>query len=164
MFVQPIHISQAQVIPIQKGNYDIFTPKEPSEQSSDYIITPLDTLQAYGNVSFNGFSCEMKRLYKKGKLKIKYSFYGGRLDPKQFSTEHVIPKSKGGQSIQENYVFCNAWQNSERGDKPLVNYIDWKAVGIYLDQFKGVKVGMFNGDEYINQVLNSINEAIKTGR
>ena len=142
----------------------VFTPEEPLIKSQYNIETPLDTLQAYSNVSFCGYSSEMKRLYKKGKLKIKYSFYGGLLNKKEFSTDHIIPVSKGGASKQYNYVFCNAWQNSNRGNFPLEDYIDWKAAGIYFAQFKGVKVGMFNGDEYIKQALNSINEALKTGR
>lgn len=164
MRVNSIQYSQYPLVIKQKCKSDVFTPKEPPEEkNSDYINPSLDTLQAYGNVSFNGYTSEIKRLYKKGKLKIKYSFYGGTLDPKQFSTDHIIPHSKGGKSEQSNYVFCNAWQNSERSNYPIKDFIDWKAAGIYLAQFEGVYVEGFDGDKYIQQVLNSIASALKQG-
>lgn len=133
----------------------------PSTQDiSDSIRVPFSTLQAY-NVNFEGYYCELKRLYRKGLIDIKYSFYGGKLKPKKLSVEHIIPRSKGGKSCQSNYVFCNADQNSARGNNPLEYYIDWEAAGKYLKQFEGVKVGNFNGDEYIKQIVLAIDEAIQ---
>ena len=162
MRVQPIQIFQQSQFLEKPKDLSLFTPKEPQKET--YKQVPLDTLQAYSNVSFDGYTSEIKRLYKRGRLEIKYSFYGGLLDPKQFSTDHIIPISKGGKSQQSNYVFCNAWQNSVRSNYPLEDFIDWESVGMYFEQFRGVRVDGFNGDEYIKQILNSINEAIKSGR
>ena len=124
--------------------------------------------RAYAGVGIQGISfgynCRLKSLYKHGKIKIKYSFYGGKLDPKKVSIEHIIPHSKGGINSQKNYVLCNTDQNFARGNDPIESYLDWTSVGLYLDQFKGVKVAGFDGDEYIKEVLNSLNNAIKTGR
>ena len=145
---------------------NVFIPEEPLiHKSSENIIEKpsLDTLQAYSNVSF-GYSCELKRLVKKGRIKLKYSFYGGKLNPKKVSIEHIIPHSKGGKSCQSNYVLCNKEQNWERGNDPLEGYINWEAAGKYLDQFKGLRVGGFDGDEYVRQILNSIADALRTGR
>lgn len=155
-------ITSAQYVAQTKGD---FSPKnvqtKPSliQDSNDLTRAPLSALQAY-NVNFGGYYCELKRLYKKGLVDIKYSFYGGKLKPKKFSVEHVIPRSKGGKSCQANYVFCNAEQNSARGNSPLEHYIDWEAAGKYLKQFEGIKVGNFNGDEYIKQIISAIDEAI----
>ena len=123
---------------------------------------PLETWQAY-SLNFDGYGCELKSLYKRGLIEIKYSFYGGKLRPKSFSVEHVIPKSKGGKNCQENYVICNRDQNSNRGNSPLDHYINWEAVGIYLKQFEGIKVKGFNGDNYIKSVIAAINEALQKG-
>lgn len=124
--------------------------------------------RAYAGVGVNGvsfgYNCRLKSLYKHGKIKIKYSFYGGKLDPKKVSIEHIIPHSKGGINSQKNYVLCNNDQNFARGNSPIETYLDWTSVGLYLDQFKGIKVAGFDGDEYIKHVLNSINVALKTGR
>ena len=164
MYIQPVHLYQPQCklyhgIEV-KEKVPSFIPQQ-TEQLNNNIS--LDTLQAYGNVSF-GYSCELKRLVKKGKIKLKYSFYGGKLNPKKVSIEHIIPHSKGGKSCQSNYVLCNKEQNWERGNDPLEGYIDWQAAGLYLEQFKGLRVGGFNGDEYVKEVLNSINTALRTGR
>ena len=102
--------------------------------------------------------------HKKGKVKVLWSFYGGKLDKKRVSIEHVIPHSKGGINSQKNYVLCNREQNWARGNDPISSFISWEDVGKYLDQFRGVKVAGFDGDEYIKEILNSLNTAIKTGR
>lgn len=149
-----------------KSKSNVFVQEKPLVyQSSENIIEKpsLDTLQAYSNVSF-GYNCELKRLVKKGKIKLRFSFYGGKLNPKKVSIEHIIPHSKGGKSCQSNYVLCNKEQNWERGNDPLEGYINWEAAGKYLDQFKGLKVGGFDGDEYVKQILNSIADALRTGR
>ena len=162
MRVQPIFYSLSGV-PYIKA---LEKPKDFTsfEYEKKETITPsLDTLQAYSNVSF-GYNCELKRLVKKGRIKLRYSFYGGKLNPKKVSIEHIIPHSKGGKSCQSNYVLCNKEQNWERGNNPIEDYLDWEAAGKYLDQFRGLKIGGFDGDEYIKQVLNSINTALKTGR
>lgn len=152
-----------------KCNYDYDRSLKPLpvpiiEERKDENLkeAPLETLKAY-NLSFEGYSCELKRLYKKGKVKIDYSFYGGPLSKKKVSIEHIIPRSKGGESCQANYVFCNSKQNTERGNNPLINYIDWEAVGIYLKQFEGVRAGGFNGDQYIQDVLGAIRDALRKG-
>jgi hypothetical protein len=159
-----------RISPIQSVNY--FTrPKEicvsnhdkPSLSFNDYPPAPTETLKAYNCVSFEGYNCELKKLYKKGLVKIEWSFYGGKLNPKKFSVEHVIPKSKGGMSNQKNYVFCNRDQNSYRGNDPLQYYIDWDAAAKYLEQFRDIKVNDFDGNKYINDILESIRKAIARG-
>lgn len=115
-----------------------------------------------GGTTF-GYNCRLKSLYKRGKIKIKYSFYGGKLDPKKVSIEHIIPHSKGGINSQKNYVLCNTDQNFVRGNNPIETYLDWTSVGLYLDQFKGVKIAGFDGDQYIKDIMNSLNRALKAG-
>ena len=116
-----------------------------------------------GSVSF-GYSCKLKKLYKANKIKLLYSFYGGKLDKSKVSIEHIIPHSKGGINSQKNYVLCNTDQNFARGNNPIETYLDWKAVGLYLDQFRGVKIAGFDGDQYIKDILNSLSTALKTGK
>ena len=75
-----------------KSKSNVFVQEKPLVyQSSENIIEKpsLDTLQAYSNVSF-GYNCELKRLVKKGKIKLRFSFYGGKLNPKKVSIEHII--------------------------------------------------------------------------
>ena len=147
-----------------KVQYNTSVPKNHIHNKVEESLSdpPVETLQAY-NVSF-GYSCRLKKLYKKGRIKIKYSFYGGLLNKKRCSLDHIIPHSKGGKSCQANYVLCNMEQNWVRGNEPLENYINWENANKYLDQFRGIKLDGFDGDEYIEQVLASINEALRTHR
>lgn len=163
MLIHPIRLYSYPKNIVTKNNYNVFTPKEPPRERTKNITMNLDTLLNYGNVSF-GYNCELKKLIQKGRIKVPYSFYGGKLNVKKLSIEHVIPHSKGGLNEQSNYVMCNKEQNWARGNEPLEDFIDWEAVGKYLEQFRGIKVGNFNGDEYIKQILNSINTALRTGR
>ena len=139
---------------------------------TDYSVSCSDKLReaerAYAGVGVSGlsfgYSCRLKSLYKRNKIKILYSFYGGKLDKSKVSIEHIIPHSKGGINSQKNYVLCNTDQNFARGNDPIETYLDWKAVGLYLDQFRGVKIAGFDGDQYIKDILNSLSTALKTGR
>ena len=70
-------------------------------------------------VSF-GYNNQLKTLYKKGKLPtVQYDISGRKLTKKNVTLDHVIPKSKGGKSIQENYMLATAEFNHLRGNKPL---------------------------------------------
>lgn len=153
---------------IKRGNCD---KKENSREGILYLPDreqQREAERAYAGVGIEGvtfgYNCRLKSLYKKGKIKVLRSFYGGRLDPKKVSIEHIIPHSKGGINSQKNYVLCNTDQNFARGNDPIESYLDWTAVGLYLDQFKGLKVAGFDGDQYIKDILNSLNNALKTGR
>ena len=148
--------------PSVQPNLSIPKNHDNNEIKESLDFPPLETLQAY-NVNF-GYSCKLKTLYKRGKLKVKYSFYGGLLNKKRCSLEHLIPHSKGGKSCQANYVLCNMEQNWVRGNEPLENYLNWEHANRYLDQFRGVRVQDFNGDEYVDQVLRSIHMALATHR
>lgn len=176
MRIQKVNILNPQVYKDQSlgkenvADSAIFTPSVCKEREALHNLIEMKkegtTVPSFSidTVSFTGYPSPLKTLIKKGKVRVKWSFYGGKLDLKQLSTDHIIPHSKGGPDTQANYVFCNAWQNSERSNYPLENHINWEAAGKYLEQFKGVKVGIFDGDKYIQDVLNSIQEALKSGR
>ena len=46
-------------------------------------------------------------------------YTGRRLKEKELSVDHVIPKSKGGDSTWENLVTCDRLLNSQKGSKSL---------------------------------------------
>lgn len=154
-------------------SYPLVIKKEPSSVSGKEVLKNSEEREIFGKalwghdkldlVSF-GYSCKLKTLFKKGIIKVPYSFYGGALSKRKVSIEHVIPRSKGGKSCQSNYVLCNKEQNWARGNDPICSFINWENVWRYLDQFRGVKVDGFDGDEYIKQILSAINEALQTGR
>lgn len=112
------------------------------------------------SISF-GYSHKLKKLYKKGKLPtVVNGFYGGILTTDTVTLEHLKPHSKGGKTVLENLVLATAENNYKRSNKPLQNFINHKAMEGYLNQFKGVRVGNFNGNRYIEKIIKTVKELL----
>jgi hypothetical protein len=114
-------------------------------------------IQATQSTSF-GYSHPLKTMWKKGVISghIKKGFYGERLTMRNISLEHLKPKSQKGETKWHNLVLASNKINNERGDKPLSEYINYKAMGEYLDQFKNIKVKGFDGNKYIATILETV--------
>lgn len=123
------------------------------------IITPIEPNQP----SF-GYHNVIKTLYKKGKLSVKYGFYGDKLTKKNVTLEHLLPISQGGKTELSNLVLASANKNQERGVQPLNKMLKWDCVGKYLEQFRDVKLKDFNGNDYIQKILNTINKLLGENR
>ena len=108
-----------------------------------------------------GYSSPLKTLFKKGKLPVKYGFYGDRLTLKNVSLEHLKPHSKGGKTTLDNLVLASKEKNNLRGDKDIKDFLNIDAMTTYLCQFMGVKRRGFDGDEYIAGILRTIEELTK---
>lgn len=103
----------------------------------------------------------LKTLYKKGKLpSVKVGFYGDELNKKIVTLEHLRCISQGGKTELNNLVLASANKNQERGCRPLEEMLNWEYVGRYLEQFRDVVVGEFNGNVYIQMILKTIKELI----
>lgn len=108
-----------------------------------------------------GYSSPLKTLYLKGELPVKYGFYGDRLNTKNVSLEHLLPRSKGGKTELDNLVLASKEKNNLRGNKPITKFINLEAMQTYINQFKNVKVKDFNGNNYIKGILNTITQLIR---
>lgn len=118
-------------------------------------------VEPVGGVSF-GYQNILKTLYKKGKLSsVKYGFYGDELTKGNVSLEHILPRSRGGDTKLYNLVLASANKNQERAAKPLNEMLNWECVGRYLEQFRHVHVGTFNGNQYIEMILKTIKRVLK---
>lgn len=115
------------------------------------------------NISF-GYSSILKTLYKKGKLPtVQYGFYGEKLTPKNCSLEHLVPHSKGGRTELDNLVLATKKNNSIRGNKSLIPFLDVKNAMKYLNQFIGVKEFGFNGNDYVLSILKTLTKIFEKG-
>lgn len=112
------------------------------------------------SVSF-GYSHKLKTLYKQGKLpSVVKGFYGGVLTADTVTLEHLKPHSQGGKTSLENLVLATANNNHRRGNKPLQEFLDPKAMEEYFAQFKDLKIKNFNGNDYIKKVQKTIERLI----
>jgi hypothetical protein len=110
------------------------------------------------------YSNEIKTLFKKGLLPtVKVDAMGNRLTKKNVTLDHIIPRSKGGKSVTGNYMLAEKKFNNDRGSDPIKQWIDMEGLVAYLNQFINVRVGKFIGNNYIAEVLRTLEKANALG-
>lgn len=110
------------------------------------------------------YSNKLKTLFKKGLLPtVQVDAAGNKLTKKNVTLDHVIPKSKGGKSYTGNYMLATRGFNWERGNDPLVKRATPEGLIKYLAQFIGVRVKGFVGNEYITEILKTLEKANELG-
>ena len=103
-----------------------------------------------------GYSNQLKTLYKKGELPVRYGFYGDRLTQKNVSLEHLKPHSKGGKTELSNLVLASKQKNQARGNADIRNFANKETIAKYLGQFIDVKIKGFDGNKYINGIIKTL--------
>lgn len=113
-------------------------------------------------VSFGSYNSILKTAWKKGKLPtVTKGIYGNILTPDNLSLEHIIPHSLGGATRLNNLMLAEKTANAKRGIKPLMEVISYEQLMDYLKQFIGIKIKRFNGNEYIREILKTIERITK---
>ena len=78
------------------------------------------------------------------------------MSKKNVTLEHLKPHSQGGKSCSENFVLATRQNNNLRGCDDLRKYAKEECIVRYLSQFMGVKLPNFNGDKYIEGILQTL--------
>lgn len=121
-------------------------------------------IQLLNQLNF-GYKSILKTAYQQGLLPtVTKDFYGSPLSKDTVTLDHLLPKSKNGTSKLSNFVLATMKNNSTRGNKPLSNVFNQEAFEQYCEQFKGVKIPFFNGDEYIKQISKTVEKLLKNGK
>lgn len=102
------------------------------------------------------FKSHLKKLYKKGKIKIDYGLYGEKLTPKNVTDEHLLPRSLGGTNELSNIALATKQANWRRGNEPIEYFLTFEMLRNYCKQFKGLKLPDFDGDEYVKGIIKTI--------
>ena len=110
------------------------------------------------------YSNKIKTLFKKGLLpSVQVDAAGNKLTKKNATLDHIIPKSKGGKSCTGNYMLAAKKFNWDRGADPLFEWVTPEGLIKYLNQFIGVRVKNFNGNDYVLDVLKTLERANELG-
>lgn len=110
-------------------------------------------------ISF-GYSHYLKNLYKKGLIKPKYGIYGDKLTKKNVTLEHILCRSKGGETELNNLALATSRMNNARGDKPLSDFLSAEGLAYYCDYFMHIKLPELDGVKYIKGLLETINKVL----
>ena len=73
--------------------------------------------QTFSKMPFKRLSLTPENIRKRDNNTCQYT--GKKLNPKEGSIDHVIPKSKGGENSWDNMVYCDKKLNTLKGDKSL---------------------------------------------
>lgn len=106
------------------------------------------------------FQSHLKELYKKGKIKVEYGFYGEKLTPKNVTDEHLLCRCFGGTNAEDNIVLATKKANWRRGNQPLDEFVTYEMIRNYLRQFVDVKADGFNGNKYIEGIKNTLRKLL----
>lgn len=102
------------------------------------------------------YNSPLKTLWRKGKLPVKYGFYGDVLTQSNVSLEHLLPHSKGGKTELDNLVLASKQKNEARGNADIKGFINNETIANYLSQFIGVKTKEFDGNKYILGIIKTL--------
>lgn len=108
-----------------------------------------------------GYQHPLKIMWKNGLLpSVKYGIYGlkDELEKDNVSLEHVIPISLGGKTEYNNLVLATRAKNYERGNHNIFLFTTEENIQHYLEQFKDIIVVTFSGNEYIKDILKTIDK------
>lgn len=111
---------------------------------------------------FTGYKFIVKKLWREGKLPtVTREVYGDILTQENVSAEHIIPKSKPhSRTTLDNLALSTMENNNKRGNKPLCWYFSEEKFDNYCKQFEGVRVGKFNGDDYIAALTKTVRKVL----
>ena len=120
-------------------------------------------MQIFSILSFgsnkHAYECDIKKHYKNGELPtVKRGFYGEILTLKNVSVEHLKPWSQGGRTEWKNVVLASKKLNTIRGKKDIKTVVNPVAALKYFEQFRGIRVGNFDGDKYIKLAIDNLKE------
>lgn len=121
------------------------------------FVQPVDNIQ---------FTSKIKRLYKKGKIKLDYDIYGLPLTKDNVSDEHIICKCFGGPSTENNIALATREINNLRGNKPIEQFVTIKMVAKYIERLLDNNppiVDGYNLVEYCNGILKTFQKIFKIG-
>ena len=119
-------------------------------------------MEQHLRVSF-GYQHPLKTMWKRGQLPtVKLGIYGDELTRSNISLEHLLPKSRGGQTTTSNLALASQEKNFERSSYDIFLFTTQEKIQQYLDQFKNIVVIDFSGNKYIEEILKTL-EKLKRG-
>lgn len=94
---------------------------------------------------------------------VKFGIYGGELTKDNITLEHLRPHSKKGRTTLSNLALSKNSNNWIRSNKPIGAFLNKEKYEQYCEQFKGIKLPYFNGDDYVKQITKTIEKLLKQG-
>lgn len=111
-----------------------------------------------------GYSHPLKTWYKKGKIPLKYDFFGSPLTIKNATLDHLKSRARGGKSSGDNFVLATKENNNKKGCGDLSEMFNKQAMELYLNVIEKVKFYNFDGKKYANSIRKTVMELLNKER
>lgn len=110
-------------------------------------------------VSF-GYKSILKKEFLKGNIPLKKDITGHKIDKRNVTLDHTIPKARGGKSNLFNYSLMEMVVNRERNTDSLKEYIDLPSLIDYILVMLEVDLEGLNGIEYLKNWLPNLKKEV----
>ena len=121
------------------------------------IIQPIPP----DNTTFASYQSPLKKAFKAGAFGDEMiGIYGNKVTKNNFSLEHIKPKSKGGRTVLSNLAVADRDANRQRGNDDIAKFVNFEMLRKYLRQFKDIKNGKFNGNDYIKMIRKTFSKMV----
>lgn len=110
--------------------------------------------------SFKGYNFKLKKLYRQGKLpKDLVDIGGNKLNSKNLSGDHAIPRSMGGKNTDDNMMLATKQFNSLRGNRPLKEVVTLESTIKWANQFINLPpIDGFNFQKYVASIFKILGQ------
>ena len=107
-----------------------------------------------------GYKSPLKKEFINGNIKITKDITGHKIDKRNVTLDHTIPKARGGKSRLENYSLMDMVTNSIRNTDSLKGLIDIPSLIDYIIAIMDVQTEHFDGIEYLKQWLPNLRKEV----
>lgn len=107
-----------------------------------------------------GYRSPLKREFLKGNIKLERDITGHKIDKRNVTLDHTIPKARGGKSKLENYSIMDMVTNMNRGTKSLKGLIDIPSFIDYIIVMLNTNLENLNGIEYLKKWLPNLRKEV----
>lgn len=109
------------------------------------------------NPTFEGYNFKLKKLFRAGKLpKDLVDIGGNKVTQRNFSGDHIVPRSKGGKTTNENMMIATKQFNSLRGNRDLKEVVTLENAIKWALQYFDIKIDGFDGTQHVKDVFKNL--------
>lgn len=107
-----------------------------------------------------GYRSPLKREFLKGNIKLERDITGHKIDKRNVTLDHTIPKARGGKSRLDNYSIMDMVTNHLRNTSSLKGLIDIPSLIDYIIVMLNTHTENFDGIEYLKEWLPNLRKEV----
>ena len=107
-----------------------------------------------------GYKSPLKREFLNGNIKLERDITGHKINKRNVTLDHTIPKARGGKSKLSNYSLMDMVTNAIRNTNSLKGMIDIPSLIDYIIVMLNVHTEHLDGIEYLKEWLPNLRKEV----